>query len=191
MISILCDVRLRTPHKFEWLTLDSCWGEDCVAPDVKDVVIKEFQNKGEYCHCWDDPDEVVRVVVKVTVLYNLGREAASQQNDKLDKVEDVKCELSRERWDVKSRPLSITAVVFVFILAGISRAQSWHFIHSQIVVEINSCESVHKHIVNKLEIFSFPHVVEILRKENMDDAVQKNRITWLKVKFLQNKIIYV
>ena len=94
MIPIFCDVRFWTPHKFEWLTLDPCWGEDCVAPDVKDIVIKEFQNKGEYCHCWDDPDKVVRVVVKVTVPYNLGREAKTKQDDKLNKVEDVKSCLS-------------------------------------------------------------------------------------------------
>ena len=100
MISILCDVRLRTPHKFEWLTLDSCWGEDCVAPNVEDVVIKEFQNQGEYCHCWDNPDEVVRVVLKITVRYNLGRETKTQQDDELNKVEDVESCLSNKGWNV-------------------------------------------------------------------------------------------
>ena len=141
MISILCDVRLRTPHKFEWLTLDSCWGEDCVAPNVEDVVIKEFQNKGEYCHCWDDPDEVVRVVVKVTVPYNLGREAKTQQDDELNKVEDVKSCLSDKGWNVKARTLSIQVLLVRLLMR--------HFIHPQIIVEVDCCKRVHHSIVQE------------------------------------------
>ena len=141
MIPIFCDVRFWTPHKFEWLTLDPCWGEDCVAPDVKDVVIKEFQNKGEYCHCWDDPDKVVRVVVKVTVPYNLGREAKTKQDDKLNKVEDVKSCLSDEGWNVKAGTLSIQVLLVSLCMR--------HFIHPQIIVEVDCCKRVHHGIVQE------------------------------------------
>ena len=44
-MTILGDVRFRASHTLKWLTLDPGLSEDCIAPDMKDVIVEELYIK--------------------------------------------------------------------------------------------------------------------------------------------------
>ena len=145
----LSHIRLWTSHEFKWLTFNSCCSKNCVAPNMKNIVIKEFQDEWEYCHSWNNPNEVVGVVVKIAILHNLGRKSKPQKNDKFNKEKDIKSCLTNECWYMKTRTLCIFLVVFCdFFLTG-------HLIHSQIVVKIDCGKWIHHRIVEKFQEFPF------------------------------------
>ena len=83
--------------KCERLTLEPGCGEDGVPPNVQHVIVEKLENEGEKCHCCDDPDKFIRVETKVSVFDDLCGKPTSKENDKLDKIQDIKCKLSGER----------------------------------------------------------------------------------------------
>ena len=74
---------------------------------MENIVVEELEDHGEDGHGADDPDEAGGVVAKVAILYNGGREADNEKDDELCVVEDVKCNLSDEGGDVKSRRVGV------------------------------------------------------------------------------------
>ena len=74
---------------------------------MENVVVEELEDHGEDGHGADDPDEAGGVVAKVAVLYYGGRESDNKEDDELAVVEDVKCNLSDEGGDVKTRRVCV------------------------------------------------------------------------------------
>ena len=101
-MTILGDVRFRGSHTLKWLTLDPGLGEDCIAPDVEDVIVEELENEGKHREADHDPDEVVGVVVQVTVPDDLGGEPEAEEDDELDEVEEVEHRLPDEGGNVET-----------------------------------------------------------------------------------------
>ena len=84
-----------------------------------------LETEGQDCEADHDPDEVVCVVVQISVYaecqwsraglyltsHDLGGEAEAKENDELCQVENIKSCLTDEGGDVKSRGLSIYLII--------------------------------------------------------------------------------
>ena len=41
-VTIFCQIGFRASHKLKWLTFNPGFGEDRIAPNVKDIVVEEL-----------------------------------------------------------------------------------------------------------------------------------------------------
>ena len=69
---------------------------------MKDVVVKELEDKRQDGHRDDYPHKVMCVVLEETLSDNLGREAVTKQESELGEVENVEGRLADEGGDVKA-----------------------------------------------------------------------------------------
>ena len=56
----------------------------------------------------------------------------------------------------------------------ISPSDPRHFVHPQVVVEVDCGKSVHQRVVDELQVLALPQVEEVLGEEDVEDGREKH-----------------
>ena len=64
----------------------------------------------------------------------------------------------------------VSAEFFVQILPSDPR----HFVHPQVVMEVDCGKSVHQRVVDELQVLALPQVEEVLGEEDVEDGGEKH-----------------
>ena len=61
-----------------------------------------------------------------------------------------------------------------FFCVQISPSDPRHFVHPQVVVEVDCGKSVHQRVVDELQVLPLPQVEEVLGEEDVEDGGEKH-----------------